>query len=235
MKRSIMKGIGCCLVALSLGVSSAMANDKPLTYDRVSLSADAQRKVGNDLLTAELYIQREGDDAGGLAQEVNRSIQWALDEAKRYPAVRVQTEDYRTQPLYNKQTLIGWRVRQSIRLECADTAPLSELIGVLQKRLAVANIVYMLSPERRAAVENELIGEAIAAFEARAHLIAKQFGRGNFRLVDVTVGASGYAPRQAYRGAVMSMRAEAAAPPSIEPGSQTVQVNVNGTIELKVD
>ncbi len=222
------------LLGVVLVSTAVAAEEKSLTYDRVSLSAAAETEVPNDLLTAVLFAQREGSEASHLAGEVNRAIDWGVEEAKKVPQVKVRTLEYRTHPVYNKQTLSGWRVRQSIRLESADASLLSELVGRLQKRLAVDSIAYRLSPERRRQAENELIQQALDAFTERAKLIAKQLGRLEYRLVKVDVNAGGTVPRPIYRASVMAMRADAAPPPAIEPSTQTVQVQVNGTIELRV-
>ena len=58
------------LAGLMLGPVAA-ADDKPLTYDRISLQAGASAEVGNDILVAVLFAQREGDNAQELAAEVN--------------------------------------------------------------------------------------------------------------------------------------------------------------------
>ena len=210
------------LLGVVLASAAVAEEDKPLTYDRVSLSAAAESEVPNDLLTAVLFAQREGSEASRLAQEVNRAIDWGVEEAKKVPQVKVRTLEYRTHPVYNKQTLSGWRVRQSIRLESADASLLSELVGRLQKRLAVDSIAYKLSPERRRQAENELIERALAAFTERAKLIAKQLWRPEYRLVKVDVNTGGTVPRPVYRSATMAMRADAAPSPAIEPGTQTV-------------
>ncbi len=220
------------LLAGLIGGPIAWAGDKPLTYDRISLSAEAQREVANDLLTAVLYQEREGSDAARLATEVNRAVEWAVAEAGPVKRIKVRTLEYRTHPLYNKQTLTGWRVRQSIRLESADTSALSALVGKLQKRLAVENIGYKLSPATRTQAENNLIGQAIHSFDKRARLITKQMGRPDYRLVSMDVQTGGMTPRPMQRGAMMAMSMDAG--PSIKPGTQTVQVQVHGTIELRV-
>jgi predicted secreted protein len=203
------------------------------TYDRVTLSASAESDVPNDLLSAELFIQREGADAAQLAREVNAAVEWALEQSKKIDTVKMRTLDYRTHPLYKEQMLTGWRVRQAISLESADTSALSDLVGVLQERLALDSIAYKLSPAQREQAENTLIQSALASFMRRAKLITEQFGRSEYRLVNLDVSNSGVmGPRPMYRNA-MVMRADAAAP-AIEAGSQTVKVQVNGVIELKV-
>jgi predicted secreted protein len=232
-KKWLLPGLWVLLGVVLAGAAVA-AEEKPLTYDRVSLSAAAESEVPNDLLTAVLFAQREGSEASRLAQEVNRAIDWGVEEAKKVPQVKVRTLEYRTHPVYNKQTLSGWRVRQSIRLESADASLLSELVGRLQKRLSVDSIAYKLSPERRRQAENELIERALAAFTGRAKLIAKQLGRPEYRLVKVDVNTGSTVSRPIYRTSAMAMRVDAAPPPAIEPGTQTVQVQVNGTIELRV-
>ena len=223
------------VLALALGLvcGGVTAEEQALTYDRISLSASAQTEVANDRMSAVLYLQREGQDAVPLAAEVNQAIEWAVAEAKRVTGVDVHTLDYRTQPVYGKQILTGWRVRQSIRLTSADSGVLSALIGRLQQRLAVADIAYELSSDRRQQVENGLVEEAIGRFSERARLVAGALGRSDYRLVSLDVSTGGPAPRPVFRGAVMAM-AEAAPAPALEPGTETVLVQVSGTIELQV-
>lgn len=221
--------LGLCLAPVAVAGEAAAA-----TYDRVSLSAAAQSEVANDRLRAELYIQREGEDAAALAADVNRAIDWAVALAKGVEGVEVQTQDYRTHPLYRKQILKGWRVRQSIRLESADTTALSELIGRLQQRLAVESVGYELSAMAREQAENALIGRAIAAFTTRAEMVTQQFGRSDYRLVQVDINSGARPPQPMYRTAAMVVEADRVSAPRIKLGSQEVQVWVNGTIELRV-
>jgi len=202
-------------------------------YDQVSFSATAQAEVANDRLRAELYAQQEGDNASRLAAEVNRAIDWAVQEARRVDGVEVRTLDYRTHPLYRKQTLSGWRVRQAIELKSGDATVLSDLVGRLQQRLAVASVGYELSAAGRKAAESALIDEAVAAFRERAARVTRQFGRTDHRLVKVDIHGGGQSPRPMLRAAMSSAEASVA-PPTLELGSQTVQITVSGTIELQV-
>lgn len=218
-------------LVLSLGLCAAQAADQaPPSYDRVSLSASAAQEVENDTLVAVMYAQREGNDATRLARDVNKQVAQAVDRAKTIPAVKVQTLEYSTSPVYRKQTLSGWRVRQSIRLESRDAAALSQLIGDLQEQLGVSSITYTVSPELRRQVEDGLIAEAIAAFNDRAAMIAEQMKRGGYRLVEMNINTSGYQPRP------MPMRAmalEAAADaPTLEAGTRQIEVRITGSIEL---
>ncbi|KPJ87201.1 MAG: hypothetical protein AMJ53_18520 [Gammaproteobacteria bacterium SG8_11] len=228
--------LGLSIVLLQFWtVGIAWAKDETLTYDRVFLSTSADTQVENDTLAAILYAQREGTKLSTLANEVNQLITKAVQQSKQIPSVDVQTLAYQTNPVYDKQRLASWRVRQSIRLESQDSAILSQLIGDLQSTLAVESINYSVSPGKQREVEDKLITEAIDAFTQRAKLITKQFGRSNYRLVEVNINTAGTPIRpMAVRGGVMAMEA-AVAPPTIEAGKQDVQITVNGTIEMQLE
>lgn len=214
---------------LAVGVNALQAEESTERYNRISLSASATQEVENDLLSATLYAQQEGQRPSTLQARVNQSITRALTQAKQQPEVKVNTLDYRTTPIYRQQTIDGWRVRQSIRLQSRETTLLSTLIGDLQGELAVASINYHLSPERRQAAENELMAEAITAFKQRATLIAKQFGSGEYRLVKMEISTPNGKPPQL--GIQHLEMARASAPP-IKAGSQQIRLTVSGTIEL---
>jgi predicted secreted protein len=219
------------LLMAMVSAAPALAHDAPLTYDRINLSASAGEEVENDTLVAMLYAQREGNNASQLAEQVNRSIKSAVAKAKQSGGIKVQTQGYSTNPIYRKQVLTGWRVQQSIRLESKDSAALSELIGELQKELAVSNISYTISPERRKQVEGELISKGIAAFTQRAQQVTKDLGRQQYRLVQMQVNTSGIAPRR-HLARGMAMEMEGAAAPTLEAGTQRVEVQISGTIEM---
>jgi len=223
---------GQILILLAL-LSGALLADQPLTYERINLAVSAGREVDNDTLVGILFAQAEGNDPGRLASEINQSIGKAVELAKSKSGIRVQTLDYNTSPLYRSQTLTGWRVRQSIRLESRDAALLSELIGELQSTLAVGSISYTISPERLKDNEEELITEVIAAFNARAELVVKEMGRKEYRLVQMNLNTPGNIPEpRPMVGVAMTMR-EQAPPPTLEAGSRHIEVNINATIELK--
>jgi predicted secreted protein len=222
------------LLSLTLLSSELLAGQKARTYDRVQLSADASMQVENDTLTAQLYAQREGSDLAQLADEVNRKITQAVARAKQVEGVSVQTQSYQTYPVYQQQRLSGWRVRQSIRLESRDGAKLSRLLGELQSSLALESLQYSVSPSQRQGAEERLIKQAIDAFQQRAALVTKQLGRRDYRLVEMHINTAGEPVRpMRMRAGVMAMDS-ATAPPSLEAGSQSLEVSVNGTIELQL-
>ena len=87
--------------------SAAAAEDAPITYDRVTLSVNAEKQVDNDTVVAQLFSEREGEQTSQLASEINENIAWALERVKNVAAVSAQTTGYHSQPVYQKQKIIG--------------------------------------------------------------------------------------------------------------------------------
>ncbi|MCF6338478.1 MAG: SIMPL domain-containing protein [Gammaproteobacteria bacterium] len=221
-------------VSLLSAVTIASDGNDDTHYDRISLLATASDEIENDILETTLSVQREGNNPSELSEEVNAAIQWAIAEAKKISGVTVQTMGYQTSPVYQQRRLSAWRVRQSLRLESKDIADLSQLIGKLQERLMVDRVGYRISVQRRNTVEENLIAEAIALFQRRAKLIAKQMNRDRYRVVQMNINTGGVPMRPMMR-AEMSAMADTRIAPSFEAGTQTVTVSVNGTIELQLD
>ncbi len=224
-----MKYLIVSLLLLPLYVAAHEVADH---YDRVRLSASAQTQVENDTVIAVLYAQEDGSDAAQLADLVNRRINEAVARVKQHEGIKLQTSGYNTSPVYHKDKITGWRVRQNIRLETRDMPLMSELIGELQKTLNLQDISFSVSPELKNITDDQLIAEALQVFELRAKNIVRQLRRKNYKIVDIDIGTSpGLYPRRQYEAAMMSVAK--AAPPSIEGGEQTLRVTVSGQIELE--
>jgi predicted secreted protein len=209
----------------------AVAHETDDHYDRVHLSASAQAKVENDTVTATLYAQEEGSEAAQLASLVNERINKAIKLVKQYQGIKVQTNSYTTSPVYHKNRITGWRVRQSIRIESKDMALVSEVVGDLQQTLALQGMNFTVSPELKNKTDDALIAEALSVFELRASNITQQLRRRNYKIVDINVSTSAnHYPRRNYEFAAM---ASDTAAPSIEAGEQTVEVTVSGQIEME--
>ena len=225
--------VKCLLVSVSFLLPVAVpAHEDSDHYDRVHLSASAQTRVQNDIAIATLYAQEEGGDAATLASLVNTRINEAVEMVRQHDAIKLQTSAYTTSPVYHKNRITGWRVKQSIRLESRDMTLLSDLAGKLQQSLKLQEISFAVSPELKNSTDDQLIKEALQVFEQRAKSITGQLGRRNFKIVEINVGNSvDHYPRRHYEAAVMSSGKVAA--PSIESGEQTLKVTVSGQIEME--
>jgi predicted secreted protein len=219
------------ITAMFLSGSSIAFAEHPDFYDRVRLSAQAVATVDNDTLVADLSARRQGSDAAKLAMEVNQIMAKAIKRCKQESAVEVQTRDYQTNPIYEKQHQTGWIVSQSLELKSQDTQAISRLLGDLQSSLLLQGMHYEVSPEQRSQAQDSLIRKAISNFTRRAQNITQQLGRTHYRLVSMQVDTGDVSnppyPMQNYR-----VMAEARTAPALEPGKQQITVSVSGVIEL---
>jgi predicted secreted protein len=158
-----------------------------------------------------------------------------VQQVKQHPTVKVSTLSYQTTPRYQQQQLIGWRVRQEIRLESDDNQLLSKLLGKLQSNLALQSIRYEVSTTQRMAAEEKLTKQAINAFRARAEQITQQMGSREYRLVEMSLHTTDQQPQPyTMRTSMMALEHSDSAP-TLEAGSQDLRVEVNGRIELQLD
>ena len=221
------------LLALFLIPLATGAQTAPETlFNLVSLSAQAEREIPNDLLTATLAAEAEGADPAQLADGINRTMQRALATALAYKSVKAQSAGYQTTPVYEKNRVARWRVRQELRLESGDFAAATELIGKLQATLMVAGLNLSVSGESRRKAENALIADALAAFEERARVVRDALKTKGYRMRDLQVSTGGAPPRPMLSMA-RQMSAESVAQPAIEPGSTRILVTVSGTVQLQ--
>ena len=226
--------LSALLLCLLTGFSLSAAEQAP-RYDQINLTAEASGQADNDTLIAHLAAQKEGSDPVALSNSVNQLITRAISQVKQNPDIKLQTLGYQTSPIYQQQRLSGWRVKQSLRLESQSGEILSQLLSRLQEYLALESISYAVSDEQRKTVEEKLIKQALEAFQERARLITEQMGRSSYRLVEMTIDSSDQPLQPArMRAGMMAMDASVSAP-SLEAGSQTLRVQINGRIELSLE
>lgn len=210
------------------------ADSEEATRNRVSFQVDAMREIANDWTTARLSVVAEGKDPAEVASAVNRQMASALGTAKSTKGVDVESGAYVTQPVYDAGRVVRWRARQELRIESGNVDRLAKLIGKLQSEsVLLSNIDFSVKPETRAALEDELIAEALEAFRSRATLIAKGLGEKSWALISLSVGHSGGQPRMVHMRADSNMMSMSkAAPPALEAGTSEIRVSINGEVEL---
>ncbi|MBP9803757.1 MAG: SIMPL domain-containing protein [Candidatus Accumulibacter sp.] len=197
----------------------------------IDLAAEASRPAVNDLARATVFAEAAGATPGELGKRVNGLVADALKTARGYSSVRTQSGATHTYPVYAKGGKIeGWRMRSDLTLESADTAALSELLGKLQTSMGVANLVMLPAPETRRKAENEAMIDAIAAFKARAKVIAEALGKA-YRIKHLSINSSGRPPPMPLMRSAAMASAEAA-PMPIEAGDTLITANVSGQIVL---
>ena len=235
-----MKVFNSVLFVLALLLfSSAYAHEDVINYNQISLEASASAEVENDTMIVSLYTQEEGSKAVALSRRVNKTVNWALEKLKQHKNIKVETESYSTNPVYNKNKIISWRVKQSIQLESKDMSLMSEVLGELQQQLKINGISFDVSRDKREQKTRLLIDQALTAFNERATQIANKLQhngdkQGNYKIVKMNVSTSASAAPYRYKTSrAMMAEAAPAVAPEISKGDQTLTVRVSGTIELE--
>lgn len=225
-----MRHLKPILLALAFTTAWLPAYAAPMATT-IDLSADASRPAANDLARATVFAEATSASPGESAKKVNAMVAEAVSAAKGYSRVKVQTAGTHTYPVYAKGGKIeSWRMRSDIVLESGDTAALSELVGKLQGSLGVSNVTLQPAPETRKKAESEATLEAIAAFKARAKLVADALGK-PYRIKHLSLGGQQYRPPVPMMRAA-PMAAMEAAPMPMEAGESQVTATVSGQIEL---
>jgi predicted secreted protein len=232
-----MKYFSFFLIAIALSiVSNADAHETVKNYNQVSLEVSSSAEVENDTMIVSLYALEEGSKPVELGNRVNKKINWALEKLKQYKIIKVETESYSTNPVYNKSQIIAWRVQQSIQLESKDIPLMSEVLAELQQQLKLSGLSFDVSTDKRERQTQLLIDQALAAYSQRATQIANKLQHDRYKIVTMNVSTSANIGQYKYRAAG-AMLADAemaqAVAPEVASGDQTLTVRVSGTIELE--
>lgn len=208
------------------------------TYNQVSLRAEAQREVAHDQMEVILYTEDQDSDAARLAQTITNTLNDAITQARHYPQVSIKQGSRRSYPVHDSkhQTITAWRERAELRLESTDFSALSTLTAELLKTLKMSNMQFSIAAQTRLRSEDQLLQEAIGAFQARAKLISEALGSSSYKIVQLNLNSSGFAqpPMYARSNKMLSvaMADEAAVIPEVEGGSSQVSIIADGVIEV---
>lgn len=204
-------------------------------YNRVTYQVTEQQEVANDEITVTMGIERDGQDATKLANEINQLIVAANTTIKKFPTIKSSTSDYSIRPVYTRDNRLDhWRGASSIVLKSQSIKDMVSLVQILQKTLLIKSTRYNVSPELKEKIETGMIEAALKKFNSRAETVSKGMGFKKYRLVNININNSGSAPRPIYAMASPKMASADIAPPSFESGLSTLKVTVSGTIEMEV-
>jgi predicted secreted protein len=198
-------------------------------YQQLHFQVERSQQVGNDLMQVWLTAQAEGSDPARLARTINESMDWALALGAQHEGMRIETGNYQTQALREKERVRGWRVSQDVHIEGADIPAISALVGELQERLQVKSMGFSVSDEARRDAEERLIEAALRAFQERAQAMQRILGASGHRLVSASVQTGGHFPGPVLRAQAATAEFSA---PAVQAGDSEVRVTVSGSIEL---
>ena len=229
-------GIGACLALLTAILSQpALAEQR---FNQVALRAEVSQSIAHDEMQVTLYSEAQDTDPAQLASLISKTLNAAVLRAREVKPVRVSLGSRNSYPVYDDkgQTITAWRERAELRLESSDFAALSELTAELLGSLKMGGMSFSMASSTRKEAEDNLLKEAISAFNARATLVSQAMGGKGFRLVSLNLSSGGFhrpmpMRMEAMKGMAM---ADAAPPQEIEAGSSEVTVNADGVIEVQM-
>lgn len=211
-----------CLISLS-----AFAETE--SYNRVDFQVEAAREVANDLLVTTLSADIQDRQPALVAKQLNTALNSAIKLATGYSSVRASSGNQYTTPVYGKNNQISlWRGHSEIRLESRDFKAAGELIMQLQSTLQLGGMQFTLAPDTRLQIENELVTEAIKAFQNRGDAIRVAFGAKSYKTVHFAINSGDLRPPM-----LRSMADSAIPTPEFAAGSGRMTVQISGTIELQ--
>ncbi len=219
-----------------IGFATATFAQDHDNYNRVSLRAEASAEVAHDLMQVVLYTEAQDADAARLAEKITGVLNQAIATSKQAEAVTVSLGSRHSQPVHQDKSteIIAWRERAELRLESTDFAKLSELTGQLLQSMNIASMRFSIASSTRIEQENQLISQAITAFEQRAALVSQSLGGRGYKLVSLNLNSQGgYAPPMYRQAVMMSAQADSAyRAPEIEAGSSELRMLADGVIEV---
>jgi len=228
--------VACFVAGLSVAMPAALAQEPPPPAQPVAaVNASATASIANDRMQAWLRVEVENIDAAAAAGSVNARMATALARAKATAGVDARTLGYSTQQIVEKGQPARWRAVQTLSLESADFGALSALVSRLQASdgLLLSGLQFALANATRRKAEDQLIQDAIKAWQQRAQQAAQGFGFQGWRVGRVAIQTNDYAQPQP-----VLMRAQAAqfgggAPVATEAGTTDVTVTVTGDAILE--
>ena len=224
------------LLASGLGLAAATQAADPLNYNIVNIQADATRQVSNDQMHAVLYIEKSNKQPAELATQINQLMTQAVNTARKYPAVKIETGSQSTYPIYDNDSrkLKEWRGRAEVRLESTDFKAASQLVSELQQNFQTQSISFSVSDAQRKKVENELMVEASKNFQQRAQALAQAWNKSGYNLVNINLNTSNYGGQPVPRMAMMKAASADAIPEQEMAGGESkITVSANGSIQFK--
>lgn len=206
-------------------------------YNRISFNSEVKSEIANDEIRATLSKTAQATTAAGIAKTLNKSINEAMQIAKRYPEVQVTTGRQSTYPRYdskNRDKIIGFTGSASIEIKSNNFEKASQLIADLQSIMVMESIGFGVSQQAQEAEETRLKTQAIKRFQDEAQSISNAFGAQGYKIVSVNLGGnnSHYYPRPMVMMTSAKLMDASIETQQFEGGNSTMSYTANSTIEL---
>lgn len=197
------------------------------TPHRISFSVTEHQTIKNDRLHVVFAAQYRASTAEQVSQRVNQIMQTALGELTNEYREYAQTGNYHISPHFQRDGRISeWSGQQDLILNLPkDGADISGVLSNLQRHLIYQSVRADISHDKRQKIERDLLAKTIQKYQQQAKFLAQSFGEKRYRIAETRVVPShATQPRR-----LMASESNA---PSIEMGSQTLSITIDGVLEI---
>ena len=248
-----LKGVMIILIIFGIVYLGVLIRNGFRTYDYIGKSPDminqitvtgtAKVSATPDVAVLNLGIISDGATVNaaqkGVTDKMNAIVKSLKDDFK-IEAKDIQTESFSVNPKYDwssgRQVIIGYTANQSVTVKVRDFTKTGNILSKATELGAnnVSGPTFSIDdPEK---VKAEAREKAIAQAKGKAESLASQVGIKLGRIVNYYEGGNEmanivYSTMAVGRGGADSAKAVAA--PTIEAGSQDVQLTVNISYEIK--
>ncbi len=247
--KHIVMGLLALILIIYVGVLTRNAlrdydyiGKTPDMINQITVTGTAKVSATPDIALLNMGIVSEGATVNvaqkGVTDKMNAIID-ALKNQFKIDAKDIQTQNFSVNPKYDwssgKQSIIGYSVNQSVSVKVRDFTKTGDILAKATELGAntVSGPSFTIDdPEK---VKADARAEAIAQAKSKAKLLADQVGIKLGRIVNFYEGGNEIANVAYGMGggpADMALSVKAAAP-TIEPGSQDVQLTVSISYEIK--
>lgn len=221
-------------------IGSAFAQDTPLAQHRsvFHFATEVSREVEKDVMQAVVFSRKKGKSLAEIQKAVSKNLNPVIENAKKSPEIEVRAEGVRHYADYdNKGKVTGWVAEGNIMLKSKNFEAVAAILNDLGDEIAIRDIHFFVSPEKRVALEDEMTAEIIQQFKRKADIIQRGLQARNYTLSEVhldTPNGGRYAPR-----AAMSMmkstnydlaESEALA---LEAGTERISARASGKVTFE--
>ncbi|MEG0920954.1 MAG: SIMPL domain-containing protein [Comamonas sp.] len=203
----------------------------------LTLEAEATQRVAQDTAWALFSVEKESKDQAQAQQAGKAALAEVTAIIKKSSSLQVSTENLFTSPVYNKDGKItNWRTNFNVQFESTDTTQVAQTMAALMDKARLSGSGFRLSEAAAKKAQEQLIGDAVKAFDAKAKLSASAMGFSRYEYGSINLNQSGNNPpiMRASRGAMMASKMDSGAndPVALEPGYTTVSVSMSGSVKL---
>lgn len=200
----------------------------------VNLQSVVSISLETDTTIAVLAVEAEHKEPAQLAEQINTTMAWALDTTKKFKSIDVKGGQYSAHQMYDKSVLRSWRGSQQLVLESKNSAELGQLIGLLQKKLLLKSLRYIISNEKREKVKTGLIQQTIEQFKQQARVITKSLDHTQYAIHQINIDSNASQPPVHFAQARLLNSTEAfeTTNANLQPSTSDIQITVSGSIRL---